>query len=130
MRDELPCTLPWRAFNVDNHDGIACACCMDRTRVAYGSIMTDSIESLWNGERAQYVRQMIAGGNIGAVCRPDCPTLLYGWERESLLVGTARPPSDASMLNSVWRSAWRIAAWLLARAVWPLTISAATAKSR
>jgi pyruvate-formate lyase-activating enzyme len=85
MPDELVCTLPWRAFNVEHNLGIVSPCCLDRTRVAYGSIHEASIQDLWNSECAQYVRRMIRAGKIDEVCRPDCPALIYGWERESLL---------------------------------------------
>lgn len=104
MPDELVCTLPWRAFNVDNHLGIVCSCCLDRTRVAYGSVHDASIEDLWNGERAQYVRRMISEGNVDAVCRPDCPALLYGWERENLLQPVQGNDAFAENQRAVWQS--------------------------
>lgn len=85
---KLSCVMPWKAFYMDERDGVMSAmpCCANWINRDYGKIDTGvSLEELWNGAGAQLIRQILTDGREHEICVPDCPWLISGRFSEQAL---------------------------------------------
>ena len=70
---EFFCKRPWIGFEIE-HDGAVKPCCMTK-ETSCGNINQSTIEEIWNGDKYQNLRRLMASGNWDKVCRPECPRL-------------------------------------------------------
>lgn len=70
----LLCTRPWTSFRITDHKGNVEPCCW--TRVKFGNVNESSVDEIWNGPAYVRVRELMAKGEVGDICDPDCPVLV------------------------------------------------------
>jgi pyruvate-formate lyase-activating enzyme len=75
---DIICSLPWTTLQVDEPNGEAACCCLDRSVQSWGNVVADGWEKVWNSPIAQAHRAAILNGDIREFCRADCPILLSG----------------------------------------------------
>ena len=79
-RGPLPvvCSEPWTTMELSDPDGRVRQCGGNWTEGDRGNIFQDSLIDIWNGPGYQEARRVMAGGQLGDLCRPVCIRLHDG----------------------------------------------------
>lgn len=75
----IKCLKPF--YSLELHaGGDVSFCCVEWSKVGYiGNIKDNSLEEIWNGKIAQYIREKMYNEDLTDVCKPDvCPNLYCG----------------------------------------------------
>lgn len=79
------CAKPF-TFTEINQDGKVNICCENWNPASIGNVLEQSLEAIWNGERAQVLRQTILDGSYRYCNFDTCPRILH---KSRLLDNTA-----------------------------------------
>lgn len=90
----LGCLMPWKALYMDELDGriAALPCCLSWIKAEYGTVGEASLESLWNSDGAQRIRELLASDRQDEICDPHCPYLISENYGEAALREIDGPP--------------------------------------
>ena len=69
------CKLPWENIIIDEDGDVMLCGCQSHMPYSIGNIYNESLQTIWNGSRAQSVRQSVIDGDY-TYCRSNCPALL------------------------------------------------------
>ncbi len=72
--DKLICSRPFDWFEI-HADGSVFCCCPAWIRHPIGTLLTDSVESIWNSPRAVEIRKTMLGGSLHFCSEKRCPFL-------------------------------------------------------
>ncbi|MCM2266918.1 MAG: radical SAM protein [Elusimicrobiales bacterium] len=63
------CLSPWRSLHVEPEGNVFPEC---NCKVPVGNLAADSLEDIWNGEKMQRYRRLVAAGRYGEICSAQC----------------------------------------------------------
>lgn len=89
------CDHPFYYIEVRRHGSVN-ICCPQWNPAEIGNIFADSLEDIWNGDRAQIIRNSIIDGSYSYCNFDTCPKIL-SWQNQGLMNNT---PSNLSHLQS------------------------------
>lgn len=87
-REGLICLHPFY-FMEFTTDGSVYTCCPSWIKTSIGNIRNNTIEEIWNGDRASYIREQMYAGKWQKICNPICP-ILSSYRNNRTLIGYSK----------------------------------------